>query len=198
MATKKATIPADEKFEKQDFDLFEALAALDRKDYGFYDRLSEEQQKKFVPFMMVQWMSAIKANEGLSRYYTMSTAEYANKYLLNENITKHPKLQWMMLCAASPGLGKQYHQWIPNISQKVAKLEAPAKLKDIKEYYKKIYPRADENDITAVSEVFIASHKRKCKLAQLFPTLKQSDIEVLNEITSEEQLNQYERDLGNI
>ena len=33
MATKKAQIPADEKIEKQDIDLFDVLAALDKKDY---------------------------------------------------------------------------------------------------------------------------------------------------------------------
>jgi hypothetical protein len=48
MATKKIVTSGDEKFEKQDLDLFEVLAALDKKDYDFYDRLSIEQQKKFV------------------------------------------------------------------------------------------------------------------------------------------------------
>jgi hypothetical protein len=102
-----------------------------------------------------------------------------------------------MLCASSPGLGKQFHQWIPNISQKVAKLEAPAKLKDIKEYYKKIYPKADISDIDEVSKAYVDSHKRKRRLAELFPQLKQSDIEILNEITSDEQFAEYERDIGN-
>ena len=41
MATKKQ-IPKDEKFENTDLDLFEVLAALDKKDYGYYDRLTEE------------------------------------------------------------------------------------------------------------------------------------------------------------
>jgi len=197
MATKKAAVPVDEKFDKQDLDLFEVLAALDKKDYDFFDRLSLEQQKKFVPFTMIQWLSAIKGGEGLSRYYVMSTAEYANKYLFNENVQKHPKLQWLMMCASSPGVGKQYHQWIPNISPKVSKLQTPAKLKDIKEYYKKIYPRADINDIDAVSEAFVSGQKRKLKLAELFPNMKLCDIEQLNAVITDEQLRQYERDLGN-
>jgi hypothetical protein len=197
MATKKVKTPTDEKLEKQDFDLFDALNALDKKDYGYYSRLTPEQQKKFVPFTMIQWLSAIKGSEGLSRYYVMSTAEYANKYLFNENIQKHPKLQWLMMCASSPGVGKQFHQWIPNISPKVSKLQAPAKLKDIKEYYKKIYPRADSDDIDAVSEAFVASQRRKLKLAELFPNMKLTDIETLNETITEDQLKQYERDLGN-
>ena len=196
MATKAKT-PTDEKFERQDIDLFDALSALDKKDYEYYDRLSEEQKKKFVPYMMIQWMSAIKANEGLSRYYVMSVAEYANKYFLNENVYKHPKLQWLMLCASSPGLGKQFHQWIPSISQKVSKLETPAKLKDIKEYYKKIYPKADSDDIDAVSETFVQNQKRKLRLAELFPNMKLTDIETLNETITDIELKQYERDLGN-
>ena len=40
MATKKNT-PVDEKFEAQDFNLFDALTAMDKKDYGYYDRLTE-------------------------------------------------------------------------------------------------------------------------------------------------------------
>jgi hypothetical protein len=59
MATKKTT-PTDEKFVAQDFNLFDALAAMDKKDYDYYDRLTDEQQKKFVPYMMTHWMSAIK------------------------------------------------------------------------------------------------------------------------------------------
>jgi hypothetical protein len=31
----------------------------------------------------------------------------------------------------------------------------------------------------------------------LFPNLKQSDIETLNEITTDNQIKEYERDLGN-
>jgi hypothetical protein len=196
MATKKQT-PKDEKFEKQDFDLFEALTAIDKKDYGYFDRLTAEQQKKFVPFMMVHWISAIKGSEGLSRYYVMSTNEYANKYLFNESVQKHPKLQWLMLCAASPGLGKQFHQWIPHINSSVSKLKSSAKVKDIKEYYAKIYPKTDDSTLQEFSEVFVAEHKRKMHLAQLFPNLKIEDIDTLNQIITDEDISKYEKDRGN-
>ena len=66
MATKNST-PKDEKFEKTDIDLFDVLAAMDKKDYGYYDKLTEEQKKKFVPYMMVLWMSCIKGAEGIAR-----------------------------------------------------------------------------------------------------------------------------------
>ena len=197
MATRKPAVPVDEKFEKQDFDLFDALAAIDKKDYDYYDRLTEEQQRKFVAYMMIHWTSAIKGSSELQQYYLQSIDYHANKYYFNENVQKHPKLQWLMLCASSPGVGKQFHQWIPGINQKVGKLEAPAKLKEIKEYYKKIYPKAIESEITEVSEIFVTSHKRKCQLAKLFPNLKQTDIETLNEVITDKQIAEYERELGN-
>ena len=98
----KEKLSQDEKFEKIDFDLFDALAAIDRKDYSYYDRLTSEQQKKFVPFMLIHWVSAIKGNSELQSYYLQSTEYHANKYLFNESVQKNPKLQWLMLCAASP------------------------------------------------------------------------------------------------
>ena len=94
MATKKVKTPTDEKLEKQDFDLFDALNALDKKDYGYYSRLTPEQQKKFVPFMLIHWMSAVKGTGGIPEYYVRSVDHYANKYFLNETISQHPELQW--------------------------------------------------------------------------------------------------------
>lgn len=193
----KNKLSVDEKFEKQDFDLFEALSAIDKKDYNYFDRLTEEQKKKFVPFMMAHWTSAIKGNEALSRYYVMSTNEYANKYLFNENVQKHPKLQWLMLCASSPGLGKQFHQWIPNISISISRLKTVPKTKEIKEYFSKIYPKTDEKTLQEFSEVFVENQKRKIYLSELFPNLKIEDIEALNEIITDEDIKQYEQDRGN-
>lgn len=197
MAKKKKAVAKDEKFEKQDFNLFEALAALDKKDYDYYDRLTPEQQKKFVPFMMIHWISAVKSDGNLARYYVMSTNEHANTYLFNENVIKHPKLQWYMLCASSPGLGKQFHQWIPHIKERVSKLREPAKAKDIKEYYKKIYKTASDKDLTLLSEVFVENHKRKMYLAKRFPNMKFEDIELLSDIITDEDINSYEEELGN-
>lgn len=196
MATKKNT-PKDEKLERQDLDLFEVLAALDKKDYEYYDRLSEEQQKKFVPYMMTLWMSCIKGNSTLQGYYVMNTEYTANKYLFNENVQKHPKLQWLMLCAASPGIGKQFHQWIPHIKDKVRKLKEPATVKDIKEYYSKIYPKTDEGTLKEFAETFVRDHKRKVYLSETFPNLKIEDIETLNQIVTDEEIREYERERGN-
>jgi len=193
----KEKVQADEKFENQDFDLFQALIAIDKKDYGYYDRLTVEQQKKFVPFMMLHWVSAVNGNKDIQSYYLQSTDYHANKYLFNENVQKHPKLQWLMLCAASPGVGKQFHQWIPHIKDKVAKLREKPKTKEIKEYYKKIYPRASDSDLTLLSEEYVDEHRKKMYLANKFPTLKFDEIETLSGIIADQDIEDYEQDWGN-
>ena len=193
----KEKLSADEKFTSQDFDLFDALTAIDKKDYSYYDRLTPEQQKKFVPFMMLHWISAVKASSDVQSYYLQSTEYHANKYMFNENVQKHPKLQWLMLCAASPGLGKQFHQWIPHIKERVTRLRESPKQKDIKEYFKKVYPKTSDGDITLLTEVYIDNHKRKRYLADKFPEMKFDEIELLSDLITDEDIRKYEEDWGN-
>ena len=192
----KAKVAVDEKLEDQDIDLFEALAALDKKDYGYYDRLTEEQRKKFVPFMMIIWFSAIKGKTELQQYYVLSVNEFANKYLFNENVQKHPKLQWLMLCSSGFG-SKQFHQWIPQIKQNVGKLKEKASLKDIKEYYKKIYPKSDDVTLTEFSKLFVEQQHKKVYLAEKFPELKIDDIEALSNFVTDDEIQEYEKQYGN-
>jgi hypothetical protein len=193
----KEKLSTDEKFTKQDFDLFEALTAIDKKDYSYYDRLTPEQQRKFVPFMLIHWVSAIKGNKDLQSYYLQSTDYHANKYLFNENVQKHPKLQWLMLCAASPGIGKQFHQWIPHIRAGVTKLKDMPKTKEMKEYFKKVYPKSSDSDLTTISAVFVDNQRKKMYLASKFPEMKFDEIELLSEIITDQDIAKYEEDSGN-
>ena len=103
----KKTLPTELQLENQTVNLFDVLAALDRKDYSYYKNLNESQKKSINFYMLIQWLSAVKANKEIQSYYLQSTDYHANKYLFNENIQKHPDLVWLMLCAASPGIGKQ-------------------------------------------------------------------------------------------
>ncbi len=139
----KAKTPIDEKFEKIDFDLFEALAAIDRKDYGYYDRLTEEQQRKFSPYMMVRWMSSMKGSTALQQYHVLSVNEFANTHLFSEFVSKHPKLQWLMLCAS--GLGsKQFHQFI-----KANKLDD----NDLISFLSTVYPNSKMSDLKTLASI---------------------------------------------
>lgn len=140
----KQKTPTDEKFEKVDFDLFEALAAIDRKDYGYYDRLTEEQQKKFSPYMMVRWMSNMKGSAALQQYHVLSVNEFANTHLFSEFVSKHPKLQWLMLCASGLGNGKQFHQFL-----KANKLDDS----DLMSFLSSIYPSSKMSDLQTLASL---------------------------------------------
>ena len=102
-----------------------------------------------------------------------------------------------MLCAASPGIGKQFHQWIPHIRERVTKLRETPKPKEVKEYFKKIYPSCGDDDITLLCNTFIDNHQKKMYLASKFPNIKYDEIEILSEIVTEEEIQQYEKDWGN-
>lgn len=190
----KEKVSSDLKFERQDFELFPALEALDKKNYDYYSSLSEEQRRKFVPYMMLHWSSTVKSN--LAEYYLLSTDIHANKYMFNERVQQHPELQWLMLCAVSPGRGKQFHQWIPHLSERCGKLTEAVSVKTVTEYFTKIYPGTDAGTIKEVAQEFTEQQNRKCKLAQLFPDLKVADIEVLSELVSDADIEQYEQDSG--
>ena len=147
--------------------------------------------------MMLHWLSAVKANRNIQLYYLQSTDYHANKYLFNENVQKHPKLQWLMLCAASPGLGKQFHQWIPHIKDRVSKLRESPKQKEVKEYFKKIYPSYSDSDVGLLSNAFVDNHRKKKYLADRFPELKYDEIELLSELITDEDITAYEDACGN-
>ena len=193
----KEKLSAELQLENQTVNLFDVLAALDRKDYSYYKNLNESQKKSINFYMLIQWLSAVKANKEIQSYYLQSTDYHANKYLFNENIQKHPDLVWLMLCAASPGIGKQFHQWIPHIRERVSKLKELPKTKEMKEYFKKIYPKSSDSDLTAISAVFVDSQKKKMYLASKFPELKFDEIELLSEIITDQDIAKYEEDSGN-
>jgi hypothetical protein len=102
-----------------------------------------------------------------------------------------------MLCAASPGIGKQFHQWIPHIRDRVNRLKESPKNKEIKEYFKKVYPKTSDGDLTLLSEVYVDNHKRKMYLADKFPSLKFDEIELLNDLITDQDIEEYEEASGN-
>ena len=191
----KAKTPIDEKFEKIDFDLFEALSAIDRKDYEYYDRLSEEQKRKFNPYMLLIWLSSVKGRDQLVSLTRANVM--ANNNMFAERMQDNPKLQWLSLCAASLGKGKQFREYLPTLSKSVVDYKKTATLDEVKKYFSKLHPNVDQELINEISKLFVEQQKRKCYLAGKFPTMKIADINVLNELLTDEEIKEYERDSGN-
>jgi len=195
MATKKLATPKDEKFQDMDFPLFPAIEALDRKDYDYFDNLTDEQQRKFVPFMMTKWISN---TNGKASDHVVRTEHFANTHLFNEHVMKHPKLQWLMLCTVSPKSMKYYHSWIPQLSDKVSTFREKPTKQQISEYYTKVYKGIDSDTLEELVAAYMEEHKKKMYLATIYPNLKLSDIETLTQLVTDEDIKQYERDRGNL
>ena len=88
------------------------MRAFDRKDRAFYDSLSEEEQRKFAPFLMIRWGSAVEAAHEMQEYYVIATNERLNRHFFSINTARHKKLQWLMATSVSPDLGTHRHPWI--------------------------------------------------------------------------------------
>jgi hypothetical protein len=121
------------------------MQEFDRKNRHFYDDLSEEEKKKFSPYLMIRWGSSVNGSADLQAYYLISANEKLNKNFFDINTAKHKKLQWLLATTVSPGMGKQYHQWI-----------APKKRennnKAIK-FLRELYPHARDDELELLAEL---------------------------------------------
>jgi hypothetical protein len=196
MATKRTTTSSDEKFTNQDFDLFKAIDAVDAKNYSWFSQLTPEQQRKFSPYMLLHWTSAVKKDGDVGRYYVMSADANANKYLFDDTVQNHPELQWLMLCATSPGIGKQYHSWIPHLNSKVATLKDQASKKEVRDYFTKVFS-GSEVQISELAEAYCQSQHHEYCLAEMYPNMKLEDIKVLASVVTAEDIKKYEAETGN-
>jgi hypothetical protein len=88
------------------------MEQFDNKNRAFYDELTDEEKKKFSPFLMIRWGADVQGSSDLQAYYLMSVNERLNKNFFDISTTQHKKFQWLMATSVSPGMGKQYHKWL--------------------------------------------------------------------------------------
>jgi len=122
------------------------MIKFDSKDRDFYDSLTNEEQKKFSPFLMIRWGSAVEGNSDLQAYYLISCNDRLNKNFFDINTTQHKKLQWLLATTVSPGMGKQYHKWL------AAKKKDSANNKSEK-FLREVYPHMKDNEISLLAEI---------------------------------------------
>lgn len=86
------------------------MAQFDRKVRSFWDDLTDEERKKFSNYLMIRWGSSVQGSRELQEFYVIATNERFNKHFFD--LSRHPKLQWLLATTVSPGMGAQRHQWI--------------------------------------------------------------------------------------
>ena len=59
---------------------------------------------------MIRWGSAVEGSRELQEFYVISCNERLNKHFFD--VSKHPKLHWLMATSVSPDLGTPRHPWI--------------------------------------------------------------------------------------
>jgi hypothetical protein len=121
------------------------MSAFDRKNREFYDSLTDEEKKKFSPYLMIRYGATVTGNADLQAYYLMSCNERLNKHFFDINTAQHKKLQWLLATTVSPGMGNQYHQWI-------APKKKTTDNKSIK-FLREMHPHLKEEDLKLLSEI---------------------------------------------
>ena len=121
--------------------LKDIMAALDKKDKKFYDRLTPEQKKAFSAWMMMRYSSSVQGRD--AAHYIFMTNELVNKDFME--VSKHPELQWLLLSAC--GVGKiQFHPYLkpPNSKKKKDK---------VSEFIAGLYPHMKTDEIELFLEI---------------------------------------------
>jgi len=95
------------------------MAAIDKRDKGWYNRLNAEQKKAFSTWMMMRYSSSVQGKN--AAHFIFMVNELVNKNY--EETYRHPELQWLLLSMC--GTGKvEFHPYIkpPNSRKKKNKV----------------------------------------------------------------------------
>lgn len=120
------------------------MRQFDRKNRNFYDELSEEERKKFSPFLMIRWGSSVEGSRDLQEFYLIATNERLNKNFFA--LSRHPKLQWLLATTVSPDMGTPRHNWIPHKKKQTGDAKKRRQLIEI-------FPTYKDDEIDVMMEI---------------------------------------------
>ena len=121
------------------------MAAGDRKDYGYYERLTDEQRKSLNLWMTQRYASSVQGK--FAGHYLVMINEFMNTHW--SDVSKHPELQWKLMCLA--GTGKpQFHPFV-----KVPK--AKRKKDRVEEIIRELFPLLKNDEI----ELFLKMNSKE-------------------------------------
>ena len=62
------------------------MAAYDRKQRDYYDCMTEEEQKKFSPYLMIRWGSTVQGSRELQEFYVIAANQLVNRHYLTAQL----------------------------------------------------------------------------------------------------------------
>jgi hypothetical protein len=127
----------------------EEMRAIDQRDRGWWDSLTEEEQKKVSIFILMRYTSSVQTkNPDIEYHYLALTNELVNKHyniLRREVQLQHKLLQCV-------GLGtNQFHNWIPPSKQRKGKAGKLIK------WLQELYPIYNDDEL----ELLVANNDKK-------------------------------------
>ena len=97
--------------QKRKLPLNEIFMAMDMNGKSAFNEWSEEERKEINYWLLNRYASSVSGSREAKELAVVLTNENYNK---NWNVlgTRHPKLQWQLLCQAGNTQKIQFHQWI--------------------------------------------------------------------------------------
>ena len=91
-------------------DIKRELSAVDRKDYSFYDNLTDEERKAFSPYVLMRYTANVQSDRDIQEWFLETTNDYVNKnhWDLSKN---HKGLLWKLFAATGAGV-PAYHPYL--------------------------------------------------------------------------------------
>jgi hypothetical protein len=129
---------------KQTLPVKDILAAIDMNAKSVWDELSDEEKKQVNFWLLNRYVSSVKGNREAQELAVFKTNEYYNKNW-NELGTRHPKLQWQLLCMTGNTGKIEFHQWL-GFKKKQGNNNATKLLQ-------KIYPNMKEDEVDLLARL---------------------------------------------
>lgn len=106
-------------------DIFEVLRHINGKDVDWYENLSADQQKLFVPYLSLMWMSFSNLDIQVDLLN-----DFVNRYTFS--LYKHPQLLYNLLTVCATGNANDRVQYRKKVTSKDKK---PISVRVLSEYY---------------------------------------------------------------
>jgi len=133
------------------------LACIDENAKSVWKELTDEQKKCVNFWLLNRYASSVLGNRDAQELAVILTNEYYNKNW-NELGTRHPQLQWQLLCATRDAKSNiRKHQWI-GLKQKNKSNSKAVK------FLEKLFPNMKQDEVELLAR--ISTTKELKKLAE--------------------------------
>lgn len=129
--------------------LADLFGAVNRKDRDWWERLSDDQRKKFASWLYSRYMSIVRHNNpDMHRYYVLAANTTLNKDL--SKLTKnHSKLIYLLMTTMANEFTRCDHQYIPPLKKNKADKKTNNKMRVLGE----LNPSVKDSDLETLASV---------------------------------------------